>query len=949
MVRLHPPHTVEDAYQKALEVEKFNRPSSFAHTGQSKSQSMSSNGNTTPNNIWSKESSLHNSLPVASPIASKASNTSIVCHKCHHKGHIASRCPQRALALDVEQSILENEEDQIVDPLDYSGDEDDLHESCDEDACVSVVRSMLSTTVDNDHWKRTSIFHTVIQSGDKKCKIVIDGGSSMNVVSKDAVKSLNLKVEPHPNPFRVAWVNDHTLPVTQRCLVSIQMGDYKDEIYCEVLPMDVAHVLLGRPWLYDLNVTNFGKDNIYSLKYKGKNIILRPAKPKVCISKRDISKLPERNLHILKYKQFEREGFETGMCLALVAKEVPSDSLIVDVPLEVKNLLDDFVDMIPDFTKVFEVACDTSGVGIGGVLSQEGHPIAFFSEKLNDAKRRYSTYDKEFYAIVQSLRFWRFYLLPTEFVLFSDHQALRYLNSQKKLNARHAKWVEFLNEYSFVINHRSGIENKAADALSRLTVTLHRMSAHVIGFDRLKNEYSACPDFGIIYNEVSNGNRQEYLDFLVENGYLFKVTKLCVPRTSFRDLLVWEMHAGGLAGHFGRDKTIALVEDRFYWPSLKRDVARIVAQCRTCQIAKAKKQNTGLYTPLPVPHEPWKDVSMDFVLGLPKTARGHDFILVVVDRFSKMAHFIPCNKTNDASHVAKLFFREVVKLHGLPSTIVSDRDVKFVSYFWKTLWKLFGTTLKFSSAFHPQTDGQTEVVNRSLGNLLRSLVGIKQGVWDLILSTAEFAYNNSVNRSTGKSPFQIVNGYSPRTPIDLVPLPPHMRVSEPAENFATHIHDLHAEIRRKISLSNEEYKLAADVHRRSKEFNVGDHVMVRIRLERIPKTFSKKLYARAMGPYSIIRKMGSNAYLLDLPNDMDISPVFNIEDLLPYRGTFEPSTLPSSVSAGDASKGAPTVPSLQFSKETVDTILDDEFVTSRDGGFRRFLVKWHGRPDSDAT
>ena len=766
MVRLHAPHTVEDAYQKALEVEKFNRPSSFAHTGQSKSQSMSSNGNTTPNNIRSKESSLHNSLPVASPIASKASNTSIVCHKCHHKGHIASRCPQRALALDVEQSILENEEDQIVDPLDYSGDEDNLHESCDEDACVSVVRSVLSTTVDNDHWKRTSIFHTVIQSGDKKCKIVIDGGSSMNVVSKDAVKSLNLKVEPHPNPFRVAWVNDHTLPVTQRCLVSIQMGDYKDEIYCEVLPMDVAHVLLGRPWLYDLNVTNFGKDNIYSFKYKGKNIILRPAKPKVCIGKRDISKLPERNLHILKYKQFEREGFETGMCLALVAKEVPSDSLIVDVPLEVKNLLDDFVDMIPDE-------------------------------------------------------------LPSELPPLRDIQ--------------HA--------------------------------------IDLVPGSQLPN----LPHYRMNPKERDELNRQ--VEGLLERGF----------------------------------------------------VRHSLSPCAVPALLTPKKD------------EPWKDVSIDFVLGLPKTARGHDSILVVVDRFSKMAYFIPCNKTNDASHVAKLFFREVVKLHRLPSTIASDRDVKFVSYFWKTLWKLFGTTLKFSSAFHPQTDGQTEVVNRSLGNLLRSLVGIKQGVWDLILSTAEFAYNNSVNRSTGKSPFQIVNGYSPRTPIDLVPLPPHMHVSEPAENFATHIHDLHAEIRRKISLSNEEYKLAADVHRRSKEFNVGDHVMVRIRPERIPKTFSKKLYARAMGSYSIIRKMGYNAYLLDLPNDMDISLVFNIEDLLPYRGTFEPSTLPSSVSAGDASKGAPNVPSLQFSKETVDTILDDEFVTSRDGGFRRFLVKWHGRPDSDAT
>ena len=144
------------------------------------------------------------------------------------------------------------------------------------------------------------------------------------------------------------------------------------------------------------------------------------------------------------------------------------------------------------------------------------------------------------------------------------------------------KWVEFLNEYSFVINHHAGIENKAVDALSRLIVTLHRMSTHVIGFDRLKDEYSACPDFGIIYDKVSNGNLHEYVDFLVENDYFLKVTKLCIPQTLFRNLLIWEIHASGLVGHFGRDKTIALVEDRFYWSSLKKDVARIVAQCRAC-------------------------------------------------------------------------------------------------------------------------------------------------------------------------------------------------------------------------------------------------------------------------------------------------------------------------------------------------------------------------------
>ena len=137
------------------------------------------------------------------------------------QGHIASLCLQSALTLDVEQNSLEDEEYQIVDHLDYSGDEYDLHEDCDDEACVGVVRCVLSTIVDNDNWKRTSIFYTIMQSGDKKCKLVIDGGSSMNVVSKDVVKLLNLKVRPHPNPFIVAWVNDHTLPITQSCLVSI--------------------------------------------------------------------------------------------------------------------------------------------------------------------------------------------------------------------------------------------------------------------------------------------------------------------------------------------------------------------------------------------------------------------------------------------------------------------------------------------------------------------------------------------------------------------------------------------------------------------------------------------------------------------------------------------------------------------------------------------------------
>jgi hypothetical protein len=325
-------------------------------------------------------------------------------------------------------------------------------------------------------------------------------------------------------------------------------------------------------------------------------------------------------------------------------------------------------------------------------------------------------------------------------------------------------------------------------------------------------------------------------------------------------------------------------------------------------------------------------------LGLPRTVRGHDSIFVVVDRFSKMAHFLPCSRTYDASRVASLFFTEVVRLHGLPKTIVFDRDVKFVSYFWKTLWAKLGTQLKFSSAFHPQTDGQTEAVNRSLGNLLRCLVQDHTPTWDLLLAQAEFAYNNSVNRSTGRSPFEVVTGTTPRTPVDLLSLPLPMRVSVEADDFVTHLQSIHAEVRRQIALHNDNYKLRVDSHRRHVEFQPGDLVLIHLHPERFPKGSVHKLHPRKAGPFKILKRLGLNAYLLDLPPNVSYSPIFNVADLTLYPGHAvdplpDPPTFPA--------------PATAKSRDEIEAILDDQLVSTRRGGYQKFLVKWKNRPMSD--
>ena len=234
---------------------------------------------------------------------------------------------------------------------------------------------------------------------------------------------------------------------------------------------------------------------------------------------------------------------------------------------------------------------------------------------------------------------------------------------------------------------------------------------------------------------------------------------------------VQEAHGGGLMGHFGRDKTFVTLSKNYFWPKMFCEVSCFTNRCSTCRKAKYKAQSHGLYMPLPIPYQPWEDISMDFVLGLPRTQSGKDSVFVVVDQFSKMAHFIPCNKIEDDAHVANLFCREILRLHVVPKTIISDRDIKFLSYFWKTLCAKLGIKLLFSSAYHLQTDGQTEVTNRMLSTLLCMLIKKNIKEWEACLPIAEYAYNHARHLTTGKSPIEVVYAFNPLSPLDILPLP----------------------------------------------------------------------------------------------------------------------------------------------------------------------------------
>ncbi|KAJ9531466.1 hypothetical protein QJQ45_006912 [Haematococcus lacustris] len=317
---------------------------------------------------------------------------------------------------------------------------------------------------------------------------------------------------------------------------------------------------------------------------------------------------------------------------------------------------------------------------------------------------------------------------------------------------------------------------------------------------------------------------------------------------------------------------------------MHKTVQEYVRTCDKCQRNKATNQlPPGLLQPLPIPSRNWQQVSMDFIGPLPATPRGHTMIFTVVDKLSKMIHLIPTTTTATAHDTARLFFDHIFKHHGLPEAIISDRDPKFTSDFWTSLFHLTGTRLLLSSAYHPQTDGQTERANRTVEDMLRPYVNDHKSDWDQHLAAVEFAYNSSEHVGTGFTPFYLNYGQHPTTPSALLLPPPTLVPSQASEDFVTSMRNNLTAARSALQRSIDTQKLHADQHRRHEEFEVGDLVLLSCaNLNLQTAVNSAKLQPRFVGPFKVLAKHSPVSYKLDLPSSMRILPTFHINRLRPY-------------------------------------------------------------------
>ena len=595
---------------------------------------------------------------------------------------------------------------------------------------------------------------------------------------------------------------------------------------------------------------------------------------------------------------------------------------------------------LPRFDKQFVVETDACGVGIGAVLMQDGHPLAYISRHLKGKQLHLSIYEKELLAVVYAVQKWRHYLLTSHFIIKTDQRSLKYLLEQRLNTPIQQQWLPKLMEFDYEIQYKQGKDNVAADALSRVEgAEIQHMAMTVLECDLLKQiqqEYTNDEAIKALIEGLKQ-NPKFKKDYSWSLEILRRKSKIVVPKSvTLRNSILEWLHGSGQGGHSGRDVTVQRVKSLFYWKCLTKGIQNYLRSCRVCQSCKYDTAaNPGLLQPLPIPEAVWVDISMDFIEGLP-TSFGKSVIFVVVDRLSKSAHFMALSHPFTAVSVAQTFLDIIFKLHGFPRSIVSDRDKVFLSDFWQELFKLQGCSLNMSTAYHPQSDGQTEVVNRCLETYLRCMTSDKPHLWSKWLPLAEYWYNTNYHSSTRITPYEAVYGQLP--PVHLPYLAEETRVHTVAKCL---------EDREKMLLilkfhllrAQHRMKQLADKHRSERSFEIGDWVFLKLqpyRQQSVVNRTSQKLSPKFYGPYKILDKFGPVAYKLQLPATSQIHPVFHVSQLKKLVGDVSTTTQ------------LPSVVYETLTKEP-ELILERKMVQRRGQAATMVLVKWANQLREEAT
>jgi hypothetical protein len=561
--------------------------------------------------------------------------------------------------------------------------------------------------------------------------------------------------------------------------------------------------------------------------------------------------------------------------------------------------------------------------------------------------------------------------------MWTDHNPNTYMQTKPTLSRREARWSELFQQFRFTWKHKPGKSN-IADGLSRiphLSVANHLVLAtgttvmdvintmcHAMQLRPRRATFaSPVATTNPIATSVASRKRKTQptqtsdkdntdivagykhdpwfrhkantTTLVLTNGLWWKNHyQLVVPdHNSLRQRFLHDAHDAEFSGHQGVDRTLNNLSRHYWWPGLRQHVRKYVAECDSCQRNKASNQaQAGLLQPLPIPEAPWRTITMDLITDLPETELGHDSVVVFVDKLTKMTHIAPCSKAISAEEFAQVYLTHVVRLHGFQQFIISDRDPRWTGDFWRQVCKLFDTKLRFSTAFHPETDGQTERMNRTVEETLRHYVSPNHTDWDKHLPMIEFAINNALQLSTSQTPFFMNTGAHPLTPLSHLNETSNANAKVIKTTWQARV----KEATEKLKAAQNRQKQLVDRKRRDVTFKLNDRVLLNSKNINIKHAGSRKLLPRYIGPFKVTKCIGAVAYQLDLPRNMRCHNVFHVALLKAYNASIRQQSLPPPLIIDEE---------YEYEAEQILTHKGDH------PGKRKFLVAWKNYPAEHNT